>query len=174
MLATPLDKSAWPSDLRGWIPENQLIRLALEAVQVVDWRYVRTESSLLPAGQAPMLMTVLVYCYASGVFRSREIEQLAQTDNAVRYLCAYRALDWNTVRLFRRQHARELTLCLAAVLETAWAWKLSELESAEVPAGYAQSSLNRWVSPDPKLRVLEVAQSRVAKAVRVDSMEMDD
>ena len=166
-----------PSDLRDWLPEKQLIRLALEAVQAADFHNAGDTLSSVATSQEPMLMTVLAYCYASGVFGSREIEQLARSDDAVCYLCARRALDWNCLRQFRRQHTRQLTCCLTSLLESAWRWKLGQSSEAYFPtrlAHYIDNSLGRWTQPDPKLDFLQAAQRRVRGAARADSMEMDD
>ena len=51
-----------------------------------------------------MLLSLLVYCYATGMFSSRRIEHATWQNVAVRYLCANTHPDHDTICAFRRKN----------------------------------------------------------------------
>jgi len=56
-----------PVDLRDWVPENDLVHFVVHAVP------------------PRMMLALLIYCYAGGVFGSRRIKRATYRDLAVRY-----------------------------------------------------------------------------------------
>ena len=50
-----------------------------------------------------MMLALLVYCYATGRFSSREIEEASRYDVVVRYICANTHPDHDTICTFRRR-----------------------------------------------------------------------
>src|SRR6201998_3366793 len=67
-----------PVDLRDWVAENDLARLILEVVEQCDKRSAWTNERGSGSAQYPpgMMLSLLIYAYARGVFSSRRIEQL--------------------------------------------------------------------------------------------------
>ena len=78
-----------PPDLREWIPENSMVHFIIDAVETLDIRgfCVNERGSGSPQYPPSMMLALLVYCYATGRFSSREIEQATHYDVAIRYLC---------------------------------------------------------------------------------------
>ena len=62
---------------------------------------------------------MLIYCYATGTFSSRRIEQLTHENVAVRLLCADRHPDHDSLCAFRRENRALLESSFHQVLETA-------------------------------------------------------
>lgn len=51
-----------------------------------------------------MMLSLLVYCYATGLFSSRRIEHATWQNVAVRYICANTHPDHDTLCAFRRKN----------------------------------------------------------------------
>ena len=64
-----------------------------------------------------MLLGLLVYSYATGMFSSRQIERASYENVAVRLLCADTHPDHDTLCTFRRKNGPLLTRAFAHVLE---------------------------------------------------------
>ena len=62
-----------------------------------------------------MLLKVLVYAYATGVFSSRRIAAKQVKDVALRVLAAGNRPDFRTINRFRQQHLETFGGCL-------WRW----------------------------------------------------
>lgn len=105
-----------PADLRQHVGEHALIELALDAAQTVGEQLPR------PLGSAglcspQMLLTLLTYCYASGVYGSEDIEWDCHNNAAVRYLCANTSPDQEIIRHFRRANREWIEACLRCVYQ---------------------------------------------------------
>ncbi|MCI0535319.1 MAG: hypothetical protein L0Z50_08825 [Verrucomicrobiales bacterium] len=175
--ASILFEAILPEDLRSVVSEQTLVRLALEAVQMVECHDVpQSEHSMsVRAIPHPLLTTVLIYSYAAGVLGSRDIEVFAQHDASLRYLCRASILDWDTLRLFRRQHVQLVTRCLEVLLETAWnGARSSRPMFAEFNLGCGETSPNCGRTTGFKPDFASEAERRVTRAIRADSMAMDE
>ena len=95
-----------PPDLRDWVPERHVVHLILDAVSRLpkdrfhfNWRGSGSE-------QYPpeMLLALLIYCYCTGRFYSRQIEEASYSDVVVRYVCGNTHPDHDTLCTFRRQN----------------------------------------------------------------------
>ena len=64
-----------------------------------------------------LLLGLLIYSYATGVFASRQIERATYDSVAVRLLCADTHPDHDTICTFRRVHRELLAGSFAQVLE---------------------------------------------------------
>ena len=107
-----------PVDLRDWVAENDLARLILEVVEQCDIRSAWTNERGSGSAQYPpgMMLSLLIYAYARGVFSSRRIEQLSYENLSVRYLCANTHPDHDTIAKFRRQNGALFKSCFGQVL----------------------------------------------------------
>ena len=66
-----------------------------------------------------MLLSLLVYSYATGVFGSRRIEQSTYESVPVRVLCADTHPDHDTICTFRRENKELVKEAFVKVLEMA-------------------------------------------------------
>ena len=93
-----------PPDLKAWVPDDDLAHFIVAAVERVPVGAFRTGPQ--PGGKAqyhPQLMlALLVYCYAHGIFSSRRIERATYRDIAVRFVAANLHPDHDTIAVFRR------------------------------------------------------------------------
>ena len=73
-----------PPNLRDWVPAGHLAHFILDAVEELDLRPVRVNERGTGSEQYPprMLLALLLYCYATGVFSSRRIEQASSGQRA--------------------------------------------------------------------------------------------
>ena len=110
-----------PPDLRDWVPEGHMVHFVLEVVNSLDLSSFTTNVRGTGSAQYPpsMMLALLVYCYATGRFSSREIEQASYYDVAVRYLCAQTHPDHDTICTFRRRNREAFEKFFVHVLEVA-------------------------------------------------------
>ncbi len=102
-------------DLRSVVGERRLIELALEAAQFVGEGLPRPEKIREHTPSPKMLLTLLAYCYASGIHGSEDIEWACENDLGVRYICANILPDQNTIRRFRRANRPWIEACLTRI-----------------------------------------------------------
>ena len=79
-----------PNDLRQWIEKHALARLVLGAVQ--DGSVPSAHAAAVADRNADfrphVLLSLLTYCYATGIYSSTDIELSFTQDTLVRHLCA--------------------------------------------------------------------------------------
>ena len=95
-----------PPDLRDWIPEDDLVHFVIEAVERVEMGAFKVNH--FGAGSAQyhprMMLALLIYCYANGIFSSRRIERATHRDIGVRFVAANTHPDHDTIATFRREN----------------------------------------------------------------------
>jgi len=112
-----------PPSLSEWLPENHLAYFVSEVIDRLDLQkfYVRYEGDgrrNQPYDPA-MLVKVLVYGYATGVFSSRKIARKLFEDIAFRILGAGNFPSHRTICDFRVRHLPELTELFVQVVRLA-------------------------------------------------------
>jgi transposase len=107
-----------PPDLREWVANNELAHLILEAVELCDLRGAQVNVRGSGSEQYPptMMLALLIYAYATGLFSSRRIERATYESVAVRYLCANHHPDHDTIAKFRRENEALFRSCFSQVL----------------------------------------------------------
>jgi transposase len=107
-----------PHDLREWVPEDDLAHFIVEAVERVDIRAFKV--NWRGTGKAQyhprMMLALLIYCYANGIFSSRRVERASYRDVAVRFIAADTHPDHDTIAAFRRENAEAFAVAFAQVL----------------------------------------------------------
>jgi transposase len=95
-----------PPDLRDWIPEDDLAHFVIEAVERVAIGAFKVNDRGTGSAQyhPRMMLALLIYCYANGIFSSRRIERATHRDIGVRYVAANRHPDHDTIATFRREN----------------------------------------------------------------------
>lgn len=118
-----------PPSVDEWLPDNHLARFIVEVIDQLDLsglvsRYRgRGSAAYHPA----VLLAVLVYGYATGVFSSRKIERATYASVAFRFLSAETHPDHDTLANFRKTFLVELEDLFVQVLSLARAMKLVKL-----------------------------------------------
>jgi len=79
-----------PPDLREWVPEDDMVYFVIEAVAGMNLPTLKINRRGSGSEQYPpkMMLQLLIYCYANGIFSSRRIERATYRDVAVRFLTA--------------------------------------------------------------------------------------
>ena len=110
-----------PCDLREWVPENDMVHFVIGAVEDMALDGFRVNHRGTGSKQYPprMMLSLLIYCYANGIFGSRRIEAGTYRDVAVRYLTADTHPDHDTICKFRRENLDAVHECFVKVLELA-------------------------------------------------------
>jgi transposase len=107
-----------PPDLRDWIPEDDLAHVVLEAVDLVDLSVFKVNRRGTGSAQyhPRMMLALLIYCYANGIFSSRRIERATYRDIGVRFVAANRHPDHDTIASFRRENVEAIAGSFLRVL----------------------------------------------------------
>ena len=118
-----------PPDLRDWVAEDDLVHLVISAVDRLPLGTFAVNHKGCGDEQYPphMMLSLLIYSYANGLFGSRRIERATYRDLAVRYLCANCHPDHDTICAFRRNNLQAVASVFVDVLELARELKLLKL-----------------------------------------------
>ena len=118
-----------PPDLRDWVPEDDLAHFVIEAVERVGiGAFEANDRGTGSAQYHPrMMLALLIYCYANGIFSSRRIERATHRDIGVRYVAANQHPDHDTIATFRRRNFQAVAESFLQVLLLARELKLLKL-----------------------------------------------
>lgn len=107
-----------PPDLRDWVPEDHLVNFVIEAVDGIDLSLFRVNDRGTGSEQyhPAMMLSLLIFCYASGIFSSRRIERATWENVCVRYLTADTHPDHDTICKFRRENESAIAATFLHVL----------------------------------------------------------
>lgn len=143
--------SLLPASVQDYVPENHLARFIVDIVQQLDLRGIAGQYSGRGSEPYPpeMMVSLLFYGYATGVFSSRKLERASHDSLAFRYICANSHPDHDTIASFRRRFARQLEGCFTQILliaQTAGALKLGtlSLDGTKVKANASKHKALSW------------------------------
>ncbi len=110
--------SLLPASVQDYIPENHLARFITEVVDQLDLRAIANQYSSGGSQAYPphMMVALLFYGYATGVFSSRKLERATYDSLAFRYICANTHPDHDSIATFRKRFAKQLTACFTQIL----------------------------------------------------------
>ena len=110
-----------PPSVDEWLPEKHLARFIGEVIDGLDLgRMSRAYRGSGSASYHPgMLLGILVYGYATGVFSSRKLERATYDSVAFRFLAANDHPDHDTIATFRRRFLEEIEKLFVDVLKLA-------------------------------------------------------
>src|SRR5450755_914944 len=173
-----------PPNLRDWVPPGHLAHFILDAVEGMDLRLVRVNGRGSGCPQYPprMLLALLLYCYATGVFSSRRIEQATFDSVPVRMISGDTHPDHDTICTFRRENKALLQETFVRVLELAQALRFLQVGQITVAVDgtkvRAHASKHAAVSYEHAGKTIEQldleVQALLAKAEQADSTPLQD
>ena len=104
----------FPPSLHDWLPEGHLARFLLDVVSSLDlsaiYKSYQDKDGRGQAAYAPeMMVRLLLYGYAKGVYSSRKIQTRTFEDIAFRYLSGDQHPDHATIAEFRKRHLEALS-----------------------------------------------------------------
>jgi len=143
----PQQQSLLPQALQDWLPEGHLAYFVSDAIDGLDLsafyaRYEGGGSRNQPFHPA-MMVKVLVYAYATGVFSSRKIARKLHEDVAFRVLAADNFPAHRTISDFRAFHLKELGELFAQVVRLAREMGLVKLGTIAVDGTKLKANASR-------------------------------
>lgn len=119
----------FPPTVQEYLPEDHLARFVVEIVDQLDLGHL--VAAYAGTGSRPyhpaMLVALLFYGYATGVFSSRKLAQATYDSIAFRYICANTHPDHRTIAEFRKRFLGELEGLFTEILLIAQAMGLIKL-----------------------------------------------
>jgi transposase len=99
-----------PPSVDEWLPETHLARFVVEVIDGLDLSaMIKSYRGSGSASYHPsLLLGLLVYGYATGVFSSRKLERATYDSVAFRFIAANEHPDHDTLATFRRRFLQEI------------------------------------------------------------------
>jgi transposase len=117
----PVDRDTgflMPPSVDEWLPERHLARFVVEVIAGLDLRAMTGdyrgsgEASYHPS----VVLGLLVYGYATGVFSSRKLERATYDAVAFRFIAANQHPDHDTIATLRRRFLKQIETLFVQVL----------------------------------------------------------
>src|ERR1700719_3183077 len=117
----PIDRDTGfllPPSVDEWLPQRHLARFVAEVIEGLDLRAMT--GSYRGSGEASyhpqLLLGLIIYGYATGVFSSRKLERATYDSVAFRFIAANEHPDHDTIATFRRRFLEEIEALFVQVL----------------------------------------------------------
>ena len=117
----PIDRQTGfllPPSVDEWLPEKHLARFVVEVIDGLDLRAM--SGCYRGSGSASyhprMLLGILVYGYATGIFSSRKLERASYDSVAFRFIASNDHPDHDTIATFRRRFLQQIEGLFVEVL----------------------------------------------------------
>src|SRR5216684_1170137 len=140
-----------PPAVQDWLPEQHLARFVVEVVSKLDLHELKMPYAGVgsEAFNPEMLLAMLFYGYATGVFSSRKLEQATYDSLAFRYIAANTHPDHDTIANFRKRFLKQLEPLFVQILllaKTMGFLKLGKisLDGSKGQANASKHSAMRW------------------------------
>ncbi len=180
----PEQQQLLPSALQDWLPQGHLAYFISDTVDSLNLsgfhvRYAAGGPRNQPFHPA-MMVKVLVYAYASGVFSSRKIAKKLHEDVAFRVLAADNFPAHRTIRDFRALHLDEFTELFVQVVRLAREMGLVKLGTIAVDGTKIKANASRHKAMSyARMQAAEVElkaqiSALVQKAASTDEAEKNE
>src|SRR5271156_1451286 len=120
----PIDRDTdflLPPSVDEWLPQRHLARFVVEVIAGLDLRAMT--GSYRGSGEASyhpkLLLGIIIYGYATGVFSSRKLERASYDSVAFRFIAANEHPDHDTIAAFRRRFLKQIETLFVQVLSVA-------------------------------------------------------
>jgi transposase len=111
----------FPPSPQDWLPEDDLVYFLLDTIAALDltpfFAYYEREARGQPPFHPRMMVTLLLYGYATGTRSSRKIMRRCQVDVACRIIVGDDIPDFRTISDFRKTHLARLEALFVEVLK---------------------------------------------------------
>lgn len=173
-----------PPDLRDWVRDDHIVHFIIDAVDQLPREYFQLNHRGTGDEQYPprMMLSLLIYCYATGRFSSRVIEHATGDDVAVRYICGGDLRpDHDTICTFRRKNRNLFEKAFVEVLlvaqETAGLRKIGtvSIDGTKIKANASKHSSVSYKHAGKQIELLrKEVEQLTAKAEQADNVPLDD
>jgi transposase len=128
----PIDRATdflLPPSVEDWLPKDHLARFVVDIVDQLDLSALTQQyrGSGSAAYHPAMMLGLLIYGYATGVYSSRRIEVATYESIAFRYIAANAQPDHDSLCAFRKRFLKEIEALFVQVLRIARQMKLLKL-----------------------------------------------
>lgn len=134
-----------PPSVQDWLPERHLARFVVEIVDQLDLRSLK--ESYAGRGSQPynpeMLLALLFYGYATGVFASRKLERATYDSVAFRFIAANTHPDHDTIATFRRRFSSEIKDLFAQILLIAHQMEILKVGSVSLDGSKVKANASK-------------------------------
>jgi transposase len=146
-LYEPQQQMLLPASPQDWLPQGHLAYFISDTVDALDLSAFHARYAGGGARNQPfhplMMVKVLVYGYATGVFSSRKIERRLHEDLAFRLLAADNFPRHRTIRDFRALHLKELSDLFVQVVKLAREMGLVKLGTVAIDGTKLKANASR-------------------------------
>lgn len=171
-----------PPSPREWLPEGHLALFILDLIEELDLSEIEQAIQAKdPRGTRPysprMMVALLLYAYAVGVFSSRKIERATYEDVAFRVIVGDQHPDHWTINQFRSQHRRAFKGLFVQVAQLCMRMGMVKLgmlalDGSKVQANASKHKAMSYGRMKKELKRLEQEiEELMAKAEAVDKAE---
>ena len=181
----PIDRETGfllPPSVDEWLPERHLARFVVEVVEGLDLRSMA--GSYRGSGEASyhpeLLLGLIIYGYATGVFSSRKLERATYDSVAFRFIAANEHPDHDTIAAFRRRFLKQIEPLFVRVLDMAREMGVLKLGTVALDGTkiHANASRHSALSYEHAGRIETQLQAEVAdllaKAEAADRADVPD
>jgi len=171
-----------PPSIQDWLPEKHLARFVVEIVEQIDLSALK--SSYSGRGSQPyhpeMMVALLFYGYATGVFSSRKLERSTYDSVAFRYIVANTHPDHDTIASFRKRFLPQLKEIFVEILAIAHQMKVFKLGSVSMDGTkvHANASKHKALSYGHACKLEKQLEAEVSellqKAESADNSDIPD
>ena len=120
-----------PPSMLDWLEEGHLAYFLIDAVALLDCSAFceihLSDGPGRPAYDPEMMLTLLLYAYATGMRSSRAIEAACRSDLAFRVICVNLVPHFTTIARFRAEHEEAIESIFVEVLKLCHAAGLASL-----------------------------------------------
>jgi transposase len=171
-----------PPSVDDWLPERHLARFVVEVIEGLDLRAMigRYRGCGEAAYHPRLLLGLLVYGYATGVFSSRKLERATYDSVAFRFIAANQHPDHDTIAAFRRRFLPQVEALFVQVLLLAREMGVLQLGTVALDGTKLHANASRHSALSYELAGKIEAQLRaevaelLAKAEAADQAELPD
>ena len=136
-----------PPSLRDWLPDGHLVYFVSDTVDQLDLSEILSRYRGFGQGNVAyhpaLMLKLLIYGYATGVFSSRRIAGACETDIAFRVLAAGDAPSHRTLARFRKEHLGAFQSLFVQVVQIAQASGLVKLGTLAIDGSKVRANASK-------------------------------
>jgi transposase len=172
----------FPPSIQDWLPEKHLARFIVDIVSQLNLRPLAETyaGKGLKAYHPEIMLSLLFYGYATGVFSSRKIEKATYDSVAFRFISANTHPDHDTIATFRKRFLKQLKPLFVEILMLAREMGLLKLgkvslDGTKVKANASKHHALSWAHASKLEQQLKAEVDKLIRlAEQADSEEIPE
>jgi len=168
-----------PPDLEDEIPKGDLCRVIDEVVENIDIKCIEDKypEEGNTAYHPRMMLKILFYSYARGIFSSRKIAQELERNIFYWYLSGKQKPNFRTICLFRSAHREELKIVFQEIVKLCLNLGLTEISTVTIDGTKIKANAAKGKTRDKDWIEKKIAEESMAlekaleEAERIDAEE---